>query len=105
MTKKKWRYKSKSRINNNDSQNTTSGIYVGENIQTQEDKDANINRYQRMVKRIEEISTCYKIACSQVYFPNDLVNSLINFHVGCASAQKEDFLSCAQSIVSESNSM
>ena len=56
-----------------------------------------------MVKRIEEISTCYKIACSQVYFPNDVVNTLINFHVGCASAQKEDFLSCANSIVSEAN--
>jgi flagellar hook-basal body complex protein FliE len=100
ITIKKWRKKKNSRTNNNRSV----GFYVGENIQTQEDKDANNNRYHRMVKRIEEINTSYKIACCQVYFPNDLAYTLINFHVGCASAQNEDFLAVANSIVSKPES-
>ena len=55
--------------------------------------------YQKIRKRISDLMKCYKIASSQLAFPDDLVNKLINFHVGCASADKENFLCLASTSV------
>ena len=55
--------------------------------------------YHKIRKRISDLMKCYKIASSQLAFPDDLVNKLINFHVGCASADKENFLCWASTSV------
>ena len=55
--------------------------------------------YHKIRKRISDLMKCYKIASSQVAFPDDLVNKLINFHVGCASPDKENFLCLASTSV------
>ena len=68
--------------------------------QSQGEEKAEANKYYRMCKRVSELTRTYRIACSQVYFPSDLVNKLINFHVGCTSVNKDVFFSCAQATVS-----
>ena len=66
----------------------------------QNEKEIFHKRHDRIRKRITELETSYRIACSQIVFPNHLSNTLINFHVGFSSIDKEHFLSCAYSLVS-----
>ena len=65
-----------------------------------DDNEGKINKYNRMCKRIADVEASYKIASSQLSFPDSIVNKLINFHLGCSTAQKEHYLSCALSVVS-----
>ena len=77
-----------------------SNIKTAQNCQSPDGCDYRSHKFSRMQKRLADVETSYKIACSQIYFPDTIVNKLINFHLGCATAQKEDFLSCANSVVS-----
>ena len=91
---KKLKMKQMSRIENE------SCIKTAKNCQNPEGRHYKSHKFNRMHKRLDDVETSYKIACSQIYFPDNIVNKLINFHLGCATAQKEDFLSCANSVVS-----
>ena len=91
---KKLKMKQMSRVENESSTKTV------RNCQNLDGCHYKSHKFNRMHKRLADVETSYKIACSQIYFPDNIVNKLINFHLGCGTAQKEDFLSCANSVVS-----
>lgn len=80
--------------------NIDTNIKTDDNDQNPDDNEGKINRYNRMCKRIANVEASYKIASSQLSFPDSIVNKLINFHLGYSTAQKEHYLSCALSVVS-----
>ena len=98
MTVKTLRKKPKNTINSKRKKDFR--IKLENKSQDSDATDSNINKYNRMCIRISDLETSYKIACSQVSFSDDLVNELVNFHLGCSSAKKEHYLTCANAIVS-----
>ena len=88
------------RIKRKSRNNYDSNIKTENKHQNPDETDLKVNKYNRLRKRIADVEASYRIACSQIYYPDNIVNKLINFHLGCSTAQKEDFLSCANSLVS-----